>query len=701
MATRVQFVLEGVDRVSGVLGKAGQSMDRLGQVAGRVGRGVEGLLGTFAGIGGILGGAAFVGGISDAINKISELGTESKRLAGDLSLVPYLSELSYVASNAWISLDAVTDGLKELQIRTSEAAAGTGEGVEAFDRLGISAKKLLDVPLDRKLEILSEAFAQVTERADQLLIADQLLGDAGSELIKVMDLGTAGMEAQRREARELGIALTDEQAAGAIEAARAAKILQARMEAVTQQLAIKAAPTIEAIANFIGNDLPTAIELADKAWRGFLQGIRATAGGVAEGLAGLVRGVDAANAATMRFTGGLVDVVSVPEGLRSTLERFAEDMETDFAAAMRGGSYETRQFKLEIDTAGKSGKTLDQILLGLGETNAKTSTKTGGRAKATRESSAADREAAAASKKMERALKSQANELQTLQESLFPDQAKYDKYIEDLGILQAAYERGAISAERLGEAQFSLQKQFNDQPLRDEDAAKDLKRALERQADDLKGLQESLFPDEALRDAYIEDLAMLQSALERGAISTERFKAAQSALTKQLDEDLSNLKDDYSDVFETLSDTASRAFGDMLRDGEFSFKRLRTAIIDALADQAIQRLLNGIGSLFSGGAGGGGGVVGALGSLFGGMFADGGNLLQGRWGIVGDDGPEIAYAGSGPMTIQPIDAGGVVGGGMTVVQNFAIHGAADRRTQEQIAAAATRGLDRVRFRGMA
>jgi hypothetical protein len=50
-----------------------------------------------------------------------------------------------------------------------------------------------------------------------------------------------------------------------------------------------------------------------------------------------------------------------------------------------------------------------------------------------------------------------------------------------------------------------------------------------------------------------------------------------------------------------------------------------------------------------------------MGMTFGGLFADGGNLGSGKWGIAGEAGPEII---KGPASITPM---GKLGGGATAV----------------------------------
>jgi hypothetical protein len=110
---------------------------------------------------------------------------------------------------------------------------------------------------------------------------------------------------------------------------------------------------------------------------------------------------------------------------------------------------------------------------------------------------------------------------------------------------------------------------------------------------------------------------------------------------------------------------------------------------------------NGFGflsSLFGGGGGGltptfaGGGTTASLvtdsdiGSLGLDGFATGGTLGRGNYGIVGENGPELAYAGSKDMHISPM---GGTKGGQSITNNFSVQapgGTITRQSQTQAAA---------------
>ena len=76
-------------------------------------------------------------------------------------------------------------------------------------------------------------------------------------------------------------------------------------------------------------------------------------------------------------------------------------------------------------------------------------------------------------------------------------------------------------------------------------------------------------------------------------------------------------------------------------------------------------ILSGIGNIFggsrnsttSGGGIGGGGILSGIGDLFDGWFANGGQIGAGRFGVVGERGPELV---SGPATVTPMQPTSVV-----------------------------------------
>ena len=100
-----------------------------------------------------------------------------------------------------------------------------------------------------------------------------------------------------------------------------------------------------------------------------------------------------------------------------------------------------------------------------------------------------------------------------------------------------------------------------------------------------------------------------------------------------------------------------------------AFAQLAQSVIQSLSDIAAEIIRSGIikliGNLLGGMAGGGGAAFNIGGLSFGGVYANGGYLGSGKWGIAGEAGPEIVH---GPARITPMDQ---TGGGVnvTVINN--------------------------------
>lgn len=125
--------------------------------------------------------------------------------------------------------------------------------------------------------------------------------------------------------------------------------------------------------------------------------------------------------------------------------------------------------------------------------------------------------------------------------------------------------------------------------------------------------------------------------------------------------------------------------------GDAFVSMLNNMVAQAAAAQLSKYLF---GDLLTGKSGGGNGAIGdfigsAASSLFGGFRAEGGAVQQGKGYIVGERGPEwFEPATSG--TVVPNHA---LGGQTIQVSNvFHLSGPVDRRTQQQVAAAAGRGV---------
>lgn len=213
-------------------------------------------------------------------------------------------------------------------------------------------------------------------------------------------------------------------------------------------------------------------------------------------------------------------------------------------------------------------------------------------------------------------------------------------------------------------------------------------------------------------DAMLRKLS--DSAREYGNAITDPLDAQRQAFLQTekdyeaVDKALAKLQDSAnkaSDIGADLGMTFASAFEDAIVNGaklSDVLRGLEKDIVRIITRRLVtEPLADAVSGFLKPATGGGGFDFGSIiskiaGSFFGG-FADGGYLPAGRWGIAGEDGPEPIFGGRTGKTVVPNRA---AGGGMTVVNHFHLSGPADMRTQQQISAAAGRGVQQAMARNL-
>ena len=213
--------------------------------------------------------------------------------------------------------------------------------------------------------------------------------------------------------------------------------------------------------------------------------------------------------------------------------------------------------------------------------------------------------------------------------------------------------------------------------------------------------------DSAQLEKTRADMQLLADAFEAGKISAEQFEeAASKALGNVADKG----KDDFAqllDAIEGWGRDASKAIASTVFEGEMSLKSFGK-ILDQIAQQIfamilqkqiMDPLMKSIGGAIGGAAGGaaGGAKTGGASSptLFDGLLAMGGKFI-GSFDVgtpyVPATGLALIHKGERIVTAADNAAGNFGAGNVT--NNFTISGNVDRRTQQQISAAAGAGVRR-------
>ena len=158
--------------------------------------------------------AAAVAGMGFALSKQTEKIDKVAKTARKLgTTVSTLQELQYAAELTGVSANTMDMAMQRLTRRVSEAAGGFGEAKGALRELGLNAAKLEKMPLDKQMEALADAFEGVDSQADKVRLSMKLFDSEGVALVNTLGAGSQGLREMAQEARDLGLTLTDLEAA--------------------------------------------------------------------------------------------------------------------------------------------------------------------------------------------------------------------------------------------------------------------------------------------------------------------------------------------------------------------------------------------------------------------------------------------------------------------------------------------------------
>jgi len=190
-----------------------------------------------------------------------------------------------------------------------------------------------------------------------------------------------------------------------------------------------------------------------------------------------------------------------------------------------------------------------------------------------------------------------------------------------------------------------------------------------------KGLAEEIRKLNALKtdDNAQEIAAQIQRAKDAAKVAIdEQTKIAEAVYEQQRSFEYGWKKafDEYADnatnaakkaeqIFKQTTQTMEDAIVDFAKTGKFEFRNLVADILEQLLRSELQAAIANIFSL-----GGKGGGASTLGKIFGGFFANGGYLGAGKFGVAGENGPELI---TGPAQITPLSG---MGSGSNVTYNI-------------------------------
>ena len=187
------------------------------------------------------------GGVAMVRSGLATVDAQAKLAQSLGTTVASIQVLERAGELAGVAMSGIEQATKDLTRRLSQAASGAGPAAEALGRLGLSAAELLALPLDERVGRINQAIADFVPAAERAAVAGQLFGEEGS--IAMSRIDTATLRQATQDVRDFGVVVSEADADRIERANDAISRLGLIWRGLSNQLAVAAAPALEAVAN--------------------------------------------------------------------------------------------------------------------------------------------------------------------------------------------------------------------------------------------------------------------------------------------------------------------------------------------------------------------------------------------------------------------------------------------------------------------
>ena len=191
--------------------------------------------------------AAAAAGVAMVRSGLQTVDAQAKLAQSLGTTVASIQTLERAGELAGVSMSGIEQATKDLTRRLSQAAAGSGPAADALERLGLSATDLIALPLDQRVGAINAAIESFVPVAERAAVAGQLFGEEGS--IAMSRIDSATLRQATEDVLAFGVVVSEQDADQIERTNDAISRLGLVWRGLSNQLAVAAAPALEAVAN--------------------------------------------------------------------------------------------------------------------------------------------------------------------------------------------------------------------------------------------------------------------------------------------------------------------------------------------------------------------------------------------------------------------------------------------------------------------
>ena len=192
--------------------------------------------------------AATAAGVAMVRSGLQTVDAQAKLAASLDTTVASIQVLERAAELSGARFSEIEGGASRLTRRLSLFASdGGGPAAKAIEQLGLNAEELLRLPLDARIDAVTRSIRENANASEQAALFSQLFGDRA--FVAFQRLDTATLEQANQDLRDFGAIVSDQDAAQIERTNDAISRLGLVWRGLSNQLAVAAAPALEAVAD--------------------------------------------------------------------------------------------------------------------------------------------------------------------------------------------------------------------------------------------------------------------------------------------------------------------------------------------------------------------------------------------------------------------------------------------------------------------
>lgn len=194
------------------------------------------------------GAVAAVAGIALIVNSQRDLIDQQSKAAQALDTTyESMAVLERAGDLGGVGIEKITAASRQLNLNLGRAIQGTDAQVEAFERLGLSAQEIYDLPLDQRIATINNALIDNVQASERAAVAADIFGAKNAKAIQLIDADTIAEAA--RQVELFGLNLSDIDATKVEMANDALSTFSLLSEGIAKQLTVELAPILQAVGD--------------------------------------------------------------------------------------------------------------------------------------------------------------------------------------------------------------------------------------------------------------------------------------------------------------------------------------------------------------------------------------------------------------------------------------------------------------------